>query len=284
MNSKECEKENDLKLSKSDFYFKTSLYDEIKNIDLKDDLFTGDVEGYNPFSKKETTFCIKRYNLIDYVETTVYSNGISKTKREDDDLCNLYLVKLKCKRNNKDVLTFFVYSDGDTVVKLGQKPSLADIEFLELNKKYDKVLDKNNLKLFKKAIGLFAHGAGAGSFVYLRKIFEGLIQECFGSSKGNLSVNDSKFKGMSVSDKIDLLKDYLPDKMIELKPLYGILSQGVHELSEEQCLMFFPALKLSIELILDQKIYNEEKIKREKVIKKQLLDINSKIKGGKNDK
>jgi len=44
-----------------------------------------------------------------------------------------------------------------SVSKIGQYPSLADIQFTELGKKYNKVLPKEDLKNFKKAIGFHSH-------------------------------------------------------------------------------------------------------------------------------
>ena len=66
-----------------------------------------------------------------------------------------------------------------------------------------------------------------------------------------------------------------------MKPLYGVLSQGVHELTEDECLSYFPVLKLSIELILDRKIEEEAKSKRAKDVKAQLQEVRSRIRSGK---
>lgn len=36
--------------------------------------------------------------------------------------------------------------------------------------------------------------------------------------------------------------------------MYGVLSKGIHELSEQECLTYFEGVKLGIELILDDEI------------------------------
>ncbi len=51
-----------------------------------------------------------------------------------------------------------------------------------------------------------------------------------------------------------MLKGYLPQFMVDKKIIYGILSKGIHELSEKECLDFFDTLRESITLILEQKI------------------------------
>ena len=79
-------------------------------------------------------------------------------------------------------------------------------------------------------------------------------------------------------DKVELLKNYLPNQLLEMKNVYKVLSKGVHELSEQECLKYFPALKLSIELILEQKIEMEAKRKQDEEVKRQLEEINKEIK------
>jgi hypothetical protein len=44
--------------------------------------------------------------------------------------------------------------------------------------------------------------------------------------------------------------------------MYGILSKGIHELSEEDCLKAFPAVKIGIEIILDAKLHAEAERKK----------------------
>ncbi|RXK82895.1 hypothetical protein [Filimonas effusa] len=84
---------------------------------------------------------------------------------------------LRCLRTKKD---FYVYSFFDAEVqelqKVGQYVSIADIHISQI-KAYDKVLSKDLLKEFIRAIGLAANGVGIGSYVYLRRIFESLLED-----------------------------------------------------------------------------------------------------------
>ena len=81
-----------------------------------------------------------------------------------------------------------------------------------------------------------------------------------------------------MDEKINLLKSYLPEYLIENRKIYSILSKGVHELSEDECLTFFDTVKLGIELILDEKV--EKEIKRKKIAasKDALEKIHAKLK------
>ncbi|QQR50321.1 hypothetical protein IPF86_00145 [Candidatus Nomurabacteria bacterium] len=261
------------KLTKHDFYFETPIYELFEYSDLEKplELFSEDVDAYSAKNHTDTT----------------YSVGFSWIKKLDTEYVNQYtpekvsgfaVVTLKCKRKDNDTLCFFVYKNEMTkqVMKVGQFPSLADLQFAELGKKYDKVLPEEDLKNLKKAIGLAAHGAGAGSFVYLRRIFENLIQETFSGAK-DLKVAADVFKTTRMEDKIVLLKEHLPSQLVEMKAIYGILSRGVHELSEDECRQYFLPLKLSIELILDQKIDEKKKKDKDAEVKKQLQSISQQL-------
>ena len=271
------------KMTHHEFYFEAPLYTEIDNVNLVDDILWGNVDGINPHKGYDTTYDIIPRHLENYVKITYYGDGFDARHSTDIDSesSHYYFVKLKCKRNTSDCLYYFIYCDDEKTIKLGQHPSLADIQFSNLDKKYNKVLDKDNLFLLKRAIGLAAHGTGAGSLVYLRRIFEGLIKESYEKHKDSLGLDEAEFLKKRMNEKAECLKDYLPAELVEMKPLYGVLSQGVHELTEEDCLSYFPALKLSIELILDRKIEDEAKSKRAKEVKVQLLAVQSKIGGGK---
>lgn len=62
------------------------------------------------------------------------------------------------------------------------------------------------------------------------------------------------------------------------KNLYGIVSKGIHELSEEECLAMFPCIRTGIELILDDVLAEKEKAKKEKIFEKFVADTTGKFK------
>jgi len=251
------------KITKHEFYFENPLYDVVENERLGEKLFSGDVDAYSAKNKIDTTYRIEE-------ECEEIHSGSYRYK--------LHKITLGCKRKDDDELIFFVYSDNEKIIKIGQLPSMVDIQFAKISKKYDRVLSKESLKEFKRAIGLAAHGVGVGSFVYLRRIFEGLIYESFNEHEQDLRLGIEDFLKKRMEEKIELLKDYLPTQLIEMKNIYSILSKGIHELDEQECLQYFSALKLSIELILDQKIEMEIKRKKDEEVKKQIQDIAQSIK------
>lgn len=156
-------------------------------------------------------------------------------------------------------------------------PSLADLNLYDV-KKYTSILDDKYYTELTKAIGLSSHGIGVGSFVYLRRIFEHLIGEAHTVQSKSKSWNKEFYTKARMSERIQLLRASLPDFLVENKELYGILSKGIHELTEQECLTNFPVAKTDIELILDEKLHQKEKIKKLEDAKKAIQSVSKDLK------
>lgn len=114
--------------------------------------------------------------------------------------------------------------------------------------------------------------------MYLRRLFERLIQEVAGKKISTGEIEQSEFEGARMDEKIGMLRDVLPRFLVENKGICGIISKGIHQLSEEECLAMFDILKTSIELILDEKKEMMEKESKMKTISVQLAQLGSKYK------
>jgi len=182
-----------------------------------------------------------------------------------------------CARHQKHKLVFVLYlsEERSTIQKVGQNPSVADLNMHDV-KKYALVLSKEYFNELKKAIGLAAHGVGVGSFVYLRRIFESLIEEAKAEALKDDSFDEQAFKTARMNEKIKLLSGHLPPFLVENHQLYGILSKGVHELSEQECLDAFPVVKVGIELILDEHIVEKQRKEKIEATRKALVALSSK--------
>jgi hypothetical protein len=161
-------------------------------------------------------------------------------------------------------------------MKIGQFPSVADFQ-IPLAQKYRKILGESQYKEFTKGIGLAAHGVGIGSFVYLRRIFENLIEEAHIKAKEEKHFSEENYISSRMDEKISLLKDYLPSFLVENKKIYAILSTGIHELSEEMCLKYFTPVKIGIEQILDEKIEKAEKVQKAKLARAAIQEVTQEI-------
>lgn len=267
-----------------EFVFNIPLYQVINEKngynDIVGQLKTGSrdtaVDGYNPIRKKDSTFCLEkglgdlrqRQLGVDVYYLAYFSDILAEV--------GVKTLVFKCQRDyDKITIAVFHNPDDSLLIKVGQFPSVADIHIGQV-KQYDKVLEKPILKEFTKAIGLAANGVGIGSFVYLRRIFENLIYEVLEETKDLIDIE--AFKTQRMDEKIETLKNYLPPFIVENKQIYGILSKGIHELEEEECLTYYECMRNSIELILNERLVQIEKKKKEEQVKKSIQEIASKIK------
>lgn len=236
------------------FYIEYPLYEE----------FTFDEnqsqEGWNIkyFDETIDTFCPECRNHSIFTRSPHNTNY----DRESWSFNHLFEIKLICSRIKEHQLYFLFQVQGRTIQKIGQFPSLASLNLYNI-RQYVSVLSKDSFREFTKAIGLAAHGVGVGSFVYLRRIFEGLIAEAHEQAKTGSDWDEVKYIKGRMSEKIQSLTSFLPKFLVEHRSLYGILSKGVHELTEDECLKAFPIVKLGIEIILDAKLREQQE--REKL-------------------
>ena len=94
-------------------------------------------------------------------------------------------------------------------------------------------------------------------------------------SDGN--VTEKEYNRRRMDEKIELLRNYLPNTLVEIKHIYGILSKGIHELSEEECLTYFDAVKMGIEIILDDKLEQKKKEQKRQNALTAVSQIHSKL-------
>lgn len=260
-----------MELTQSKFFFDTPLYSEItlpgEKRQILSELFTPykkSFEGFNPLEKVESTFQVSSFTYSN-IESFIRDGGIGK-------------IQITCKRYDSEFYYFIVWApSNDFLIKIGQWPSVADFHLSEL-KQYKKVISGDKLKEFSKAIGLAANGVGIGSFVYLRRIFEHLIFEAFAAAKAEGVIANVDFFSRRMEEKIELLKNYLPSFLVENKGMYSILSLGIHELSEDSCLQHFDALRVGIEIILDEKLEELKKKEKMEEAKKKIESIKGAIK------
>lgn len=223
------------------------------------------IDIYCTECQKDSTFKRSDVFILSYNRQGYISSGDNE----------LFMVELSCTRVHSHNLYFIFRVFNGTISKIGQHQSIAEIN-IEFIKKYKKVLGNERFKEFSKAIGLVTHGIGIGSFVYLRRIFEGLIFDAYENIKHEITLGD--FKSKRMEEKIDLLKYHLPQFLVENRNLYSILSVGIHSLTENQCLEYFQTVKIGIELILDEKIDELNKKEKMDLIKKSLGTITAEIK------
>lgn len=182
-----------------------------------------------------------------------------------------FTVTSTCKNGHR-LQSVFHITDDFKLIKIGQFPARA--EFEDFIKKYKKILSKEDYKELNIAIGLASHGIGAGAFVYLRRIFERLIFKVFNEQK---VISREEFTNKKMEDKLKSLDIYFDDN-INKNMLYGILSKGIHELSDDDCKENFTLVLKAILIILEKWLENKRKEENHEVISKLINDVGGKLK------
>lgn len=226
--------------------------------------FEGTLDFHCPECGQHSVFNVRKNN---YATNSHYSNY------------NFSLL-FHCSRNKAHQALFVFRAHKGILQKIGQIPSLADLAIPDL-RKYRQVLGDERFKELTRAIGLTTHGVGVGAFVYLRRIFESLIEGAHVDATRDSEWDEEAYTRARMDEKIGILKDHLPDFLVQNRGLYSILSVGVHTLSETECLGAFPAVRLAIELILDDLLEQHERQEKLKSAAKSLAAL--KASGGRAD-
>jgi hypothetical protein len=109
--------------------------------------------------------------------------------------------------------------------------------------------------------------------VYLRRILERLVNKA--AEEGTPIVN---FERLKTTDKIAALGvDRLPEFLVRNSVLHSILSKGIHELEEEECLAAFNSCRVGIELILDEQIEKKNRAAKIEAASRAISDLSSEL-------
>jgi hypothetical protein len=166
--------------------------------------------------------------------------------------------------------------DDAGLMKIGQYPSMEDILSSDLQP-YRKLLRPEDFAELRRAGGLYSHGIGIGSFVYLRRIFERLIalhyEQLEKAGKGVEGFGD-----MRMDEKIQALASVLPPALVKYKKTYAILSKGLHELDEDTCRKYYPVVRAAIMRILEQDLQARREADAEAELERQVNDIHGEMK------
>ena len=132
------------------------------------------------------------------------------------------------------------------IMKLGEYPPFS----APISARIQKLLDKDDLELYRKGSRSEAQGLGIGAATYFRRIvdshWELLVKELRRAAEKlgqhDLAVFDNALQAPQFSAAVKTLKDAIPDKLLILNGenpltlLYLPLSVQLHELTDEQCL------------------------------------------------
>jgi hypothetical protein len=215
--------------------------------------------GHCPFCGKQSTFQRTSGGLSEQEWVKFHSQGV---KYEGS-------LEITCARSDSHTIWYVIRGGGGALQKIGQFPSFADIANDE-SKQYRTILSPEDSAELHKAIGLAAHGVGIGAYVYIRRIFERLIDNRFAEFKTAENWSAEDFQTLRVAEKIEFLKGHLPEFLVRNKKLYGILSLGIHELNEADCLNFFSVIRASTIFILEEDKRKKEELAQRAAVEKAI--------------
>ena len=271
-----------------DFYLKFSLYKEFaineqnkkKTIDII--MYDGTLDSY----------CIdcKHYSIFKTAQASVIGLklemglGVFAIGRTEDWLTTMkketimISKEFRCTRKEKHLMCFYIMIKKGKISKIGQTPSITNLNEPQIVR-FRKTLGDDLYKEFNRAFGLYSHGVGVGSFVYLRRIIENfIIKPAYEQAKKQKDWNDEEYQRKRIQERIEILKPFLPEYLISNKGVYSIISKGIHELSEEECMEYFPVLHSCIEFVLAEFEAKIDTEKKKQELTKEISKIAARVK------
>ena len=137
-----------------------------------------------------------------------------------------------------------------TLTKFGQWPALVSFHQNDLEK-YRKVTTREQRSDFIRAVQAASQGFSAGACTYLRRIVESIKREALEEkrAKGVDEAWEVEFKAAKTNRQMEMLTGFLPEFLLKNKRLYNLLSEGLHNMTDDECRELFPNLRQAIELV-----------------------------------
>ena len=147
------------------------------------------------------------------------------------------------------------------VMKLGEYPPFG----APIATRIQKLLDTQDLELYRKGSRSEAQGLGIGAATYFRRIVEGrwklLVSELRRAADKlghtDLSVFDDALRETQFSAAVRKLRNAIPDKLLILNGenpltlLYSPLSVQLHELTDDRCLQHAADIRIVLTALLE---------------------------------
>ena len=169
----------------------------------------------------------------------------------------------RCTACSKYIRYFAVKFDPENgyVIKVGQEPPWK----IAMDPALDRTLG-TRADYYKNALVCESQGYGIGAFGYYRRITEEIIDELLegipdlmSGEEGEqyLEALEAAKKTRVIQEKIDLVKDLLPailrpHGMNPLSTLHSILSEGLHQESDERCMELAAEVRETLVFLVNQ--------------------------------
>ncbi|MBD3409032.1 MAG: hypothetical protein GF419_02400 [Ignavibacteriales bacterium] len=151
--------------------------------------------------------------------------------------------EFQCARDPRHKIGFAFMLRDFKISKIGQFPSALEIAERD-SRRYREILE-DYYDDYHRAMALFSAGYGVGAFVHLRRLVDNFLLK-----KALARQAESEKPETPYADRVDILKKHLPDALVENLNLREIVNRKIFELSETECLDYFPVLKGAVDLAL----------------------------------
>lgn len=183
-------------------------------------------------------------------------------------------IVFSCPTCNEEIYYSFLYKNN-CVIKLAQYPSLYDVSRDEL-KKYQKndLIDKESFEEIYKAEICASENYFVASYTYMRRVYENMLLNVFSQNIEEIGITEDEYRKLRSDEKMERIKPFLAIDEEIYKPLYALLSAGIHSLTEDECCQDYSLLKsILLDILAEQKAKKERELKR-----KEIQDLYSKKK------
>lgn len=205
---------------------------------------------------------------------------------DDTDIYHLKFVCLKCRKYHPIFTLMTEYqapentqgeeSGTTTIQKTGQFPPQES----SIDADVGKWLPKSDKELYTKGIRSEANGYGIGAYGYFRRIVENNISLLLDQISDTTDDPDlvkavvSAKQQHNASEKLNIIKDHAPGSYTfngqnVFKVLYGALSDGIHDKSDDDCLSAATSVRVCLDFLI-KRVYRaaEEQKLLEESLKK----------------
>lgn len=264
-----------------EFLEKRSLYSstDCQLPDSSSDLEGENINLYCKTCKSTQTFVLnapffERKNLYKLPRSKgIVAGGV----HYKEEIKGFLFLDYKCAHCNEERAIFIIKISDNKCEKIGQYPPLDISIPAEIKSLKNPIIED----LYKKARISENFSYGIGAFAYYRRIVELEIDELLEKIK-ELFPDDKKERYQKILEqvkreknadkKIDIVKEVITNDIIPnnpLKSLYKILSKGIHNFSDKECLESASAIR-DLLIILIKEIENKKE-QQNKLMKAQKI-------------
>lgn len=214
-----------------------------------------------PCCKANKTFVYMKSEVSELMGTSLYNPpGYNML------IGNIIELAYRCPTCVSSIYFSFYYNDN-TMIKLAQYPSLFDVSRDELKKyKNNGLIDENSFNEIYKAEICASESYFVASYTYMRRVYENMLLSVFRQNIDDIGLTEEEYRRKRSDEKMEIIKPFLAIDDEIYKPLYALLSAGIHSLTEEECCNHYTLLKsILLEILIEQKAKAERTKKRKEI-------------------